>query len=67
MQWTPPIVIADNAIVRVMLSLLWVAIERVLITNCLHGADLFLRSRQLHSYSRIFQHFMEPEVSLPCS
>jgi hypothetical protein len=26
-----------------------------------------LRSRQLCSYSRISQHFMEPEGSLPCS
>jgi hypothetical protein len=32
-----------------------------------HGAESFLRSRQLCSYSRTFQHFMEPEGSLPCS
>jgi hypothetical protein len=32
-----------------------------------HGADPFLRSRQLCSYSRSSQHFMEPESSLPCS
>ncbi|PNF14089.1 hypothetical protein B7P43_G01064, partial [Cryptotermes secundus] len=32
-----------------------------------HGAEPFLRSRQLCSYSRISQHFMEPECSLPCS
>jgi hypothetical protein len=31
------------------------------------GYYTFLRSRQLHSYSRISQHFMEPEGSLPCS
>jgi hypothetical protein len=32
-----------------------------------HGAELFLRSRQLYSYSRTSQHFMEPGGSLPCS
>jgi hypothetical protein len=32
-----------------------------------HGAEPFLRSRQLCSYSRISQRFMEPEDSLPCS
>jgi hypothetical protein len=32
-----------------------------------HGAELFLRSRQLCSHSRTSQHFMEPEVSIPCS
>jgi hypothetical protein len=32
-----------------------------------HGAEPFLRSRQLCSYSRTSQHFMEPESSLPCS
>jgi hypothetical protein len=31
------------------------------------GAEPFLRSRQLCSYSRTSQHFMEPEASLPCS
>jgi hypothetical protein len=31
-----------------------------------HGAEPFLRSRQFCSYSRISQHFMEPEDSLPC-
>jgi hypothetical protein len=31
------------------------------------GAEPFLRSRQLCSYSRTSQHFMEPEGSLPCS
>jgi hypothetical protein len=31
------------------------------------GAEPFLRSCQLCSYSRTFQHFMEPEGSLPCS
>jgi hypothetical protein len=33
----------------------------------LHGAEPFLRSRQLHSYSRISQRIMEPEGSLLCS
>jgi hypothetical protein len=32
-----------------------------------HGAEPFLRSRQLCSHSRIFQHSMEPEGSLPYS
>jgi hypothetical protein len=32
-----------------------------------HGAELFLRSHQLCSFSRTFQHFMEPEYLLPCS
>jgi hypothetical protein len=32
-----------------------------------HGAEPFLRSLQLCSYSRTSQHFMEPEGSLPCS
>jgi hypothetical protein len=32
-----------------------------------HGAEPFLRSRQLCSHSRISQHFMEPEGLLPCS
>jgi hypothetical protein len=32
-----------------------------------HGAESFLRSCQLCSYSRMSQHFMEPEGSLPCS
>jgi ribosomal protein L28 len=31
-----------------------------------HGAEPFLRSRHLCSYSRTSQHFMEPEGSLPC-
>jgi hypothetical protein len=34
-------------------------------SNYLHGAESFLRSRQLRSYSRISQHFMEPQGSLP--
>jgi hypothetical protein len=32
-----------------------------------HGAEPFLRNRQLCSYSRTSQHFMEPEGSLRCS
>jgi hypothetical protein len=32
-----------------------------------HGAESFLRSRQLCSYSRISQRFIEPENSSPCS
>jgi hypothetical protein len=32
-----------------------------------HGAEPFLRSCQLCSYTRTSQHFMEPEGSLPCS
>jgi hypothetical protein len=32
-----------------------------------YGAEPFLRSRQLCSYSRTSQHFKEPESSSPCS
>jgi hypothetical protein len=32
-----------------------------------HGAEPFLRSRQVCSYSRTSQQFMGPEGSLPCS
>jgi sulfatase maturation enzyme AslB (radical SAM superfamily) len=35
--------------------------------NQIHGAEPFSRSRQLCSYSRTSQHFMEPKGSLPCS
>jgi hypothetical protein len=42
-------------------------IDNILPLNQLHGAEPFLRSRQLRSYSRISQHFMEPEGSLSCS
>jgi hypothetical protein len=43
----------------------WISFSRL--THSTHGAEPFLRSRQLCSYSRISQHFMEPEGSLPCS
>jgi hypothetical protein len=36
-------------------------------SNELHGAEHFLRSHRLLSYSKISQHFMETEGSLPCS
>jgi hypothetical protein len=32
-----------------------------------YGAQPFLRSYQLCSHSRTYQHVMEPEGSLPCS
>jgi hypothetical protein len=35
--------------------------------SLIHGAERFLRSCQLCSYSRTSQHFMEPGGSLPCS
>jgi hypothetical protein len=35
-------------------------------TSLTLGAKPFLRSCQLRSYSRISQHFVEPEGSLPC-
>jgi hypothetical protein len=35
--------------------------------SLIHGAEPFLRSYQLCSYSRTSQHFIEPEDSLPCS
>jgi hypothetical protein len=34
---------------------------RARITNELHGVESFLRSLESLSYSRIYQHFMEPE------
>jgi hypothetical protein len=37
-----------------------------MLTNS-HGAQAFLRSRHMLSYSRISQHFIEAEGSLPCS
>jgi hypothetical protein len=33
----------------------------------LHGVEPFLRGRQLCSYSRTYQYFIEPEGLLPCS
>jgi hypothetical protein len=36
-------------------------------TQLTHGAEPFLKSRQLSSYSKTSQHFMEPECSLPFS
>jgi hypothetical protein len=44
-----------------------IIIEYPELTNKLHGAQPSLRSRQSRSYSRIIQHFMEPECSSPCS
>jgi hypothetical protein len=40
---------------------------KTLVSNQLHGAESFMRSCQLRSYSRISQHFMEPKGLLPCS
>jgi hypothetical protein len=37
------------------------------IDSFIHGAEPFLRSRQLCNYSRTSQNFIEPEDSLPCS
>jgi hypothetical protein len=36
-------------------------------TNWYNGAQSFVRSHRLRSYSRILQNFMEPESSLPYS
>jgi hypothetical protein len=38
-----------------------------LLYSLTHGTEPFLRSRQLCSYSRTSQHFIEPAGSLPCS
>jgi hypothetical protein len=37
------------------------------LTNEFYGGEPFLRNRQTLRQSRISQHFMEPEDSLPCS
>jgi hypothetical protein len=37
------------------------------VASLTHGAEPFIRSRQLCSYSRTSRHFMEPEVSISCS
>jgi hypothetical protein len=43
-------------------------LQQLLLTHSLtHGAEPFLRSSQLCTYSRTSQHFMEPVGSLPCS
>jgi hypothetical protein len=50
---------------------LWYLLGRILSGphnySLTHGAEPFLRSCQLCSYSRTSQHFMEPEGSLPWS
>jgi hypothetical protein len=38
-----------------------------LLNSLTHGAEPYLRSRQLSSYSRTSKNFMEPEGLLPCS
>jgi hypothetical protein len=45
----------------------WRAYLRNLKTNILYGTEPFLGSHHLRSHSRIAQHFVEPEGSLPCS
>jgi hypothetical protein len=40
---------------------------RINIGSLTHGAEPFLRSRQLCIYSKTSQHIMEPECSLSCS
>jgi hypothetical protein len=45
-----------------------VSVDKRIITHSLtHGAEPFLGSRKLCSYSRASQHFMEPQGVLPCS
>jgi hypothetical protein len=47
-----------------------ISMNSFLVTNdnsLTHGAEPFLKSRQLCSYSITSQHFMEPESSLQCS
>jgi hypothetical protein len=43
------------------------SVDPVIPHSLIHGAEPFLRSRQLCSYSRNSEHFMESEGSLPCS
>jgi hypothetical protein len=40
---------------------------KAILSHLTHGAEPFLRSRHLCSYSRTSQHFMEPEGLLSCS
>jgi hypothetical protein len=51
----------------VVLSPVYTAVTCQWVSLTHHGAESFLRSSQLCSYSRTSQHFMEPEGSLPCS
>jgi hypothetical protein len=61
-------IIGSTALYSKFLLLLWWRWPRRVETCILvHGAEPFLRSRQLCSYSRTSQHFTEPESSLPCS
>jgi hypothetical protein len=63
-RFCPDISRINNTLYQSMLY----AVNNYLLTHSLtHGAEPFLRSRQLCSYSRTSQHFMEPERSLPCS
>jgi hypothetical protein len=44
-----------------------ISVKFCMFTDTHHGAEPFLRSRQLCTYSRTSQNFMEPEGSLLCS
>jgi hypothetical protein len=57
-------VIPETLVIFNQLTLL---IAREDFHSLIHGAEPFLRSCHLCSYSRTSQHFMEPEGSLPCS
>jgi hypothetical protein len=56
-----------NSVNRILNTHLHENLIKLPITNYLHGTESFLRSRHSLGYSRISQHFVEPDNSLPCS
>jgi hypothetical protein len=61
-------VLQGNLLIHVGFSgVLQIIFLMVELTNEGHAAEPFLRSHQSLSYSRISQHFMEPEGSFLCS
>jgi hypothetical protein len=58
---------SGRRLIQVISPDLPVGTEHLLTWVLTHGAEPFLRSRQLCSHSRTSQHFTEPEGSTPCS
>jgi hypothetical protein len=63
----------DEAIPPLPLTFSWCSVQLIdhrdftVFTLLTYGSEPFLRSCKLCSHSGTFQHFMEPEVSSPCS